>query len=118
MFKQIYNKGDGKPKLIQTVVDEDTGEEVYQYDETEYTDVAIPSGIYEPIYFLDGEWHGLTREQWLAQQPEPDPVIPTDQQVESGMMQVELFKTQMEIQELRTENAKIIAELVELKGGQ
>lgn len=118
MFKQIFDKGNGNPKLIEQITDEETGELIYDYDREEYTDETPPSELYQPIHYRDGEWHGLTREQWLAQQPEPDPIEPTGQQVESGMMQVELFKTQMELQELREENANIIAEIVALKGGQ
>lgn len=116
MYKQIYDKGDGTPKLIKTVVNEDTGEDEFQYDGTEYTDIAPPTGIYQPIYFLDDEWHGLTREQWLKQQSDPEPTDPSQSEIEVGTLQMELFKLQVAVGDLREENAQLVKEVVALRG--
>src|SRR5699024_11811366 len=64
MFKQIFNKSDGKPELVQSILDEETGEEYFDYNESEYTTEMPPSDLYEPIYFEDVTWKGATKEEW------------------------------------------------------
>lgn len=118
MFKQIFNKDDGSVELIQTVIDENTGQEVFKYDESKYTDIAPPSNLYQPIYFRDGEWHGLTKEEYENRKPEPEPHTPSSIEIELGQTQFELFKTQRVTDELRAENEKIKEELENLKGGK
>lgn len=116
MYKQVFAKDDGNPKLIKQTTDEETGELIYDYDPEEYTDEMPPSSLYLPIHYRDGEWHGLTKEQWLGQQPAPDPVDPSQSEIEVGTVQMELFKLQVAVGDLREENAQLVKEVVALRG--
>lgn len=116
MYKQIFAKDDGNPELIKQTTDEETGELIYDYDPEEYTDEMPPSSLYLPIHYRDGEWHGLTKEQWLGQQPDPDPVDPSQSEIEVGTLQMELFKLQVAVGDLRVENAQLVKEVVALRG--
>ena len=118
MFKQIFNKDDGSVELIQPVIDENTGQEMFKYDENKYTDIVPPSNLYQPIYFRDGEWHGLTKEQWQRRQTDDDPIEPSQNDIERGTMQMELFKLQLMVQDLQSENASLVKQVVDLKGGE
>lgn len=117
MFKQIFKKDDGSVELIQTVTDENTGQEVFKYDGSKYTDIAPPSNLYQPIYFRDGEWHGLTKEQWQKRQEDDEPYTPSNIQIQLGKTQLEVFKMQRVVDELREENEQIKEELNNIKGG-
>lgn len=117
MFKQIFKKDNGQVELISSEFDEETAQEKFNYDEVEYTEIAPPSSLYQPIYFRDGEWHGLTKEEWEARQPEPEPVEPSEGDIERGTMQMEIFKLQLMVQDLQDENASLTKEVVDLKGG-
>ena len=58
MYKQIFNKTNGKPELIKSMKDKETGKEYFDYNESEYTTEIPPSNLYEPIYFENGKWIG------------------------------------------------------------
>lgn len=103
---------DGKPFIVELNVE---GEYVYPNDE--YTDVPPPEGIYQPFYYDGNEWIGSTREEWESNLIQEDRE-PSQEEIESARTQMELFKAQVAIQELRQENAEIIKEIVGLKGGQ
>lgn len=118
MFKQIFKKDDGQVELISSDFDEETGREKFNYDEVEYTDIAPPSSLYQPIYFRDGKWHGLSKEEWEKFQKDDDPIEPSQNDVERGTMQMELFKLQLMVQDLQSENASLTKEIVGLKGGK
>ena len=103
---------DGTPFIVEL---NDEGEYVYPKDE--YTEVAPPEGIYQPFYYDGNEWIGSTKEEWESNLIQEDRE-PTREEIESARTQMELFKAQVAIQELRQENAEIIKEIVGLKGGQ
>ena len=103
---------DGTPFIVEL---NDEGEYVYPKDE--YTEVAPPEGIYQPFYYDGNEWIGSTKEEWESNLIQEDRE-PTQEEIESARTQMELFKAQVAIQELRQENAEIIKEIVGLKGGQ
>ncbi len=103
---------DGTPFIVEL---NDEGEYVYPKDE--YTEVAPPEGIYQPFYYDGNEWIGTSKEEWESNLIQEDRE-PTSEEIESARTQMELFKTQVAIQELRQENAEIIKEIVGLKGGQ
>ncbi len=103
---------DGKPFIVEL---NDEGEYVYPKDE--YTEVAPPEGIYQPFYYDGNEWIGASKEEWESNLIQEDRE-PTREEIESARTQMELFKAQVAIQELRQENAEIIKEIVGLKGGQ
>ena len=103
---------DGTPFIVEL---NDEGEYVYPKDE--YTEVAPPEGIYQPFYYDGNEWIGSTKEEWESNLIQEDRE-PSQEEIESARTQMELFKAQVAIQELRQENAEIIKEIVGLKGGQ
>ena len=51
MYKQIFNKTNGKPELIKSIKNKETGEEYFDYNESEYTAERPSSNLYEPIHF-------------------------------------------------------------------
>lgn len=116
MYKQVFDKSNGQPKLIKQTTDEETGQLKYEYDQEEYTEEMPPSSLYDPIFYRDGRWQGLTKEQWEARQPEPEPVEPSETEIERGTMQMEIFKLQLMVQDLQSENATLTKEVVALKG--
>ena len=103
---------DGTPYLVYK---DEEGE--YQYPDDEWTEVSPPEGIYSPFYFNGNEWIGTSKEEWESNLIQEDRE-PTREEIESARTQMELFKAQVAIQELRQENAEIIKEIVGLKGGQ
>lgn len=118
MYKQVFDKSNGQPKLIKQTEDEQTGQLVYEYDEEQYTEEMPPSSLYDPIFYRDGRWQGLTKEQWEARRPEPEPVEPSETEIERGTMQMEIFKLQLMVQDLQDENASLVKQVVDLKGGE
>ncbi|EGQ3151784.1 hypothetical protein KEI82_002450 [Staphylococcus pseudintermedius] len=72
-FKQVYLY-DGTPYLA---FKEDDGEFIYP-TEDEWTEVAPPTGIYQPFYFNGNEWIGSTREEWEKTLPQEEEELATD----------------------------------------
>ena len=125
---------DGTPYMVYK--DED-GE--YQYPNDEYTDVPPPEGIYSPFYYNGNEWVGSTREEWLESLPkdedeEPDPsmiqMAQTQMQVAESSYQLretqqKLAETMMDnaekdkrLESLEQQQAQVLLELAEIKGGK
>lgn len=125
MYKQIFKKEDGQPELIESVIDEDTGESYFDYDESIYTDIMPENGLYQPIYFRDGKWHGATKEDWEASQP-PKEEAPKDvatfllaqTQIQLAEVASALSDKEKDVEALKTQNAEILLKLTELEGGQ
>ena len=125
MFKQIFKKENGQPELIESVTDEDTGESYFDYDESIYTDIMPENGLYQPIYFRDGKWHGSTKEDWEAAQP-PKEDAPKDigtfllaqTQIQLAEVASALSDKEKDVEALKTQNAEILLKLTELEGGQ
>ncbi|WP_323703246.1 hypothetical protein P3T86_05825 [Staphylococcus nepalensis] len=113
MFKQIFNKSDGKPELVQSVSDEETGEEYFDYNESEYTTEMPPSDLYEPIYFEDGTWKGATKEEWEYEQgeQETDPHIPSANEMMLAQAQMQVTKTANQLVKSQKEQAETLKEL-------
>lgn len=118
MYLQVFDKSNGQPKLIKQTMDEETGQMKYDYDKEDYTEEMPPSSLYDPIFYRDGRWQGLTKEQWEARRPEPEPVEPSQNEIENGAMQMEIFKLQLMVQDLQNENASLVKQVVALKGGE
>lgn len=123
MFKQIFNISNGSPILIQSVIDEDTGESYFDYDESTYTDIMPENGLYQPIYFRDGKWHGAAKEDWEAAQP-PKEEVPKDigtlllaqTQIQLAEVDSALSDKEKDVEALKTQNAEILLKLTELEG--
>ena len=132
MFKQIYNREDGKPKLI-----ESNEEGVFNFDKFIYTDIAPTSDLYEPMYFDGSEWIGSTKEEYEESLPKeeiPQPsayelmMASTQMQVAESSFQLRDTQKQLaqsmldvaekdkRIEQLEEQQAKILLELAEMKG--
>lgn len=104
---------DGTPYMVYK---DEEGE--YQYPNDEWTEVSPPEGIYSPFYFNGNEWIGTSKEEWELNNIGNDiDYEPTKAELESAKTQMELFKAQLSIEELRQDDANIIKEIVLLKGG-
>ncbi|WP_210146136.1 hypothetical protein [Staphylococcus sp. GDY8P46P] len=106
MFKQIYNREDGKPKLIES--DE---EGVFKFDKFLYTDVVPTSDLYEPMYFNGNEWVGATKEDYEESLPESDPHIPSANEMMLAQAQMQVTKTANQLVKSQKEQAETLKEL-------
>ena len=134
MFKQIYNREDGRPKLI-----ESNEEGVFNFDKFIYTDIAPTSDLYEPMYFDGSEWVGLSKEEYEESLPKeeiPQPsaselmMASTQMQVAESSFQLretqqKLAETMMDnaekdkrLESLEQQQAQVLLELAEIKGGE
>ena len=125
---------DGTPYMVYK---DEEGE--YQYPNDEWTEVSPPEGIYSPFYFNGNEWVGSTREEWLESLPkdedkEPDPsmiqMAQTQMQVAESSYQLretqqKLAETMMDnaekdkrLESLEQQQAQVLLELAEIKGGK
>ena len=132
-FKQVFLY-DGTPYLA--FVDEE-GE--YDYPEEAWTEVAPPEGIYSPFYFNGNEWIGSTKEEFeeLLPKEEVPPPSTSELMMASTQMQVaessfQLRETQQKLAETMMDNAEkdkrlesleqqqaqVLLELAEIKGGE
>ena len=125
---------DGTPCMVYK---DEEGE--YQYPNDEWTEVSPPEGIYSPFYYNGNEWVGSTREEWLESLPkdedkEPDPsmiqMAQTQMQVAESSYQLretqqKLAETMMDnaekdkrLESLEQQQAQVLLELAEIKGGK
>ncbi|WP_210143239.1 hypothetical protein [Staphylococcus sp. GDY8P193P] len=106
MFKQIYNREDGKPKLIES--DE---EGVFKFDKFHYTDIAPTSDLYEPMYFNGNEWVGSTKEEYEKNLPEREPHVPSANEMMLAQAQMQVTKTANQLVKSQKEQAETLKEL-------
>ena len=141
MYKQIYRKTDGIPELIQDRYDEESEVSIYEYDKDLYTDSMPPSHLYQPIQFNEetNEWVGATREEYEESLPKGEKTQPSRSEImmSSTQMQVaessfQLRETQQKLAETMMDNAEkdkrlesleqqqaqVLLELAEIKGGE
>ena len=107
MFKQIYNREDGKPKLI-----ESNEEGVFNFDKFIYTDIAPTSDLYEPMYFDGSEWIGSTKEEYEATLPGKEPYVPNISEIMLAQAQMQVTKTANQLMKSQKEQAALAMELV------
>lgn len=105
MYKQIFNKSDGAPKLIKTGI----------FDTEQYTEIQPPNGLYEPIYFNGIEWIGKPYEEWKRQQvevetPKQDTEIHKDQII--AELSLELIRTQEELNDVRKDISDLTMQML------
>lgn len=114
MFKQIFNKSNGKPKLIKSVVDGETGKEYFDYNESDYTTEMPPSNLYEPIHFNNGKWKGVTKEEWLEkQQKTKTEKTPDDKDILIADLTLQLMETQNTVVNLQNDVANLTLQILE-----
>lgn len=116
MFKQIFTKKDGKPKLTQSVYNDERGVEEFHYDDDLYTDIMPPSNLYEPIHYNEEkeEWEGVSYDDWienLNDEQEEEEYTPNEVDKELGLINIQVFKTQREIADLQQDFAELVRTL-------
>ncbi|MDG0860334.1 hypothetical protein [Staphylococcus equorum] len=110
-FKQVYLYN-GTPYLSFRGED---GE--YQYPDDEWTDIPPTDGIYSPFYFDGNEWKGSTREEWLTTFPEEELYLPSNLEIDMAQTQMKLFTTQIELEQIRKDNAAMMKEIFKTREG-
>lgn len=117
MFKQIFDKSNGQPSLIESVLDEDTNEYYFDYDETTHTDIMPDNGLYQPIYFRDGKWYGASKEDYENSLPEIELDPPDSNDFLTAQLLANDLEHNAKIQNLQQDIANLTTELLKLKGG-
>ena len=119
MYKQIYRKTDGMPKLIQERYDEESEVSIFDYDQDLYTDFMPPSNLYQPIQFSEetNEWIGATREEWVESLPKDEPVNPSETDLLNAQLITNDIEHNAKIKELQQDIANLTTELLTIKGG-
>lgn len=117
MFKQIFTKKDGKPKLTQSVYNDERDVEEFHYDDDLYTDIMPENGLYQPIYFRDGKWHGATKEEYEESLLESDAGIPSSNDFLNAQLLANDLEHNSKIEGLQQDIANLTAELLKIQGG-
>lgn len=78
---------------------------------TNATDIKPADGLYEPLTFTGSEWTGVTREEWLDNRPDEDPVEPTDQEQVIAKLTKQLAQATAQTQQAISELTKQVAAL-------
>ncbi|MDW3868385.1 hypothetical protein QI345_11575 [Staphylococcus saprophyticus] len=107
MYKQIFNKSDGTPTLI----DSD------DFDTEQYTDIQPTNGLYQPIHFDGNQWVGTSYQEWLSNQETPTPKDPDPLEKVAANLQMQLMKSNIAQLQLQKQNAQMMMEITKLKGG-
>lgn len=118
MFKQIFDKTNGMPKLIQSVLNEETGIERFVYDEDKYTEEMPPSELYEPISYKNGKWQGVSYDEWeynrsVEEDNEGETSYnPSETEVLLAQTQMQLAKTANRLVQSEAQQAQLTMELI------
>lgn len=118
MFKQIFDKTNGTPKLIQSTLDEETSVERFVYDEDKYTEEMPPSELYEPISYKNGKWQGVSYDEWEYNRSveegegEKAPYEPNASEMMLAKAQMQVTKTANQLMKSQKEQAALAMELV------
>ena len=118
MFKQVFNKSNGRPKLIQSIFDDETGIERFVYDESKYTEEMPSSELYEPISYKNGKWQGISYDEWKYNRSveesgeEKTPYIPNTSEKMLAQAQMQVTKTANQLMKSQKEQAALAIELV------
>ena len=133
MFKQVYLY-DGTPFLA---FEDEEGE--YQYPEESWTEVAPPEGIYSPFYFNGNEWVGSTKEEYEKSLPKEEISQPSTSELMMASTQMQIAESSFQLREtqqklaetmmdnaekdkrlesLEQQQAQVLLELAEIKGGK
>ncbi|KRM92786.1 hypothetical protein [Loigolactobacillus rennini] len=79
------------------------------------TDIRPTDGLYEPRTF-NGKWVGVTREEWLKNQPAPEPEEPTDQEQAMAELTKQLAQTKQTATDAQNALAELTKQVAQLKG--
>ena len=106
--KQIYFY-DGTSFLVMENKD---GE--LEYPEGQWTDIAPPEGLYEPIHFDGKKWIGTPYEKWLEKQPKNEvEETPDDKDVLIANLTLQLMETQDTVVNLQNDMANLTLQVLE-----
>lgn len=106
--KQVYFY-DGTPFLVMENKD---GE--LEYPEGQWTDIAPPEGLYEPIHFDGKKWIGTSYEEWLEQQPKVEnEEVPDDKDILIADLTLQLMETQNTVVNLQNDMANLTLQVLE-----
>lgn len=108
MFKQIYNREDGKPKLI-----ESNEEGVFNFDKFIYTDIAPTSDLYEPMYFDGSEWIGSTKEEYEESLPKEEMPQPSASELMMATTQMQIAESSFQLRDTQKKLAQSILDIAE-----
>lgn len=117
MFKQIFDKTNGTPKLIQSTLDEESSIDRFVYDEDKYTEEMPPSELYEPISYKNGKWQGISYDEWeynrsVEGKHEGDTKYsPGETETLLAQTQMQLAKTANRLVQSETQQAQLAMEL-------
>lgn len=104
MYKQIFNKTDGTPKLIETNV----------FDTEQFTDVQPPNGLYQPIHFDGEKWIGTQYDEWVKHQPKEDvEAIPDEKDEIIATLSIQLLQTETKILSIQEDIANLTRQFLE-----
>lgn len=104
MYKQIFDKTDGTPKLIETNV----------FDTEQFTDVQPPNGLYQPIHFDGEKWIGTQYDEWVKHQPKEDvEAIPDEKDEIIATLSIQLLQTETKILSIQEDIANLTRQFLE-----
>lgn len=107
-IKQIYFY-DGTPFLAMKNKD---GE--LEYPKEQWTDIAPPEGLYEPIQFDGKKWIGTPYEEWLEQQSKIEvEETPDDKDILIADLTLQLMETQNTVVDLQNDVANLTLQVLE-----
>lgn len=108
MFKQIYNREDGKPKLI-----ESNEEGVFNFDKFIYTDIAPTSDLYEPMYFDGSEWIGSSKEEYEESLPKEEIPQPSAYELMMASTQMQIAESSFQLRDTQKKLAQSMLDVAE-----
>lgn len=104
MYKQIFDKSDGSPKLIESDI----------FDKKRFTDVQPPNGLYQPIRFDGDKWIGTQYDEWVKQQPKEDvEAIPDEKDEIIATLSIQLLQTETKILSIQEDIANLTRQFLE-----
>ena len=107
-IKQIYFY-DGTPFLVMENKD---GE--LEYPKEQWTDIAPPEGLYEPIHFDGKKWVGTPYDEWLKEQSKIEFEETTDEKdVLIADLTLQLIETQNTVANLQNDMANLTLQVLE-----
>ncbi|WP_239740251.1 hypothetical protein [Mammaliicoccus sp. P-M59] len=104
MYKQIFNKANGAPKLIESEY----------FDKEQFTDIQPPNGLYQPIHFDGDKWIGTQYDEWIKLQPKEDvELIPDKKDEIIANLSIQVLETETKISSLQEDVANLTIQLLE-----
>lgn len=103
------------------------GQKVFDHSELVDADAKVPAnatevrpadGLYEPRTFNGTEWVGVSREEWLKNRPEQEPLEPSAQDKMIADLTKQLAKATQTATAAQSSVAELTKKVAELKGAE